>query len=89
MRITDREMLAQEGFTAIRNLLAGRVEGGSDLALKLSQALHNIPVGNNENDERFTAQKIVEVIESNTRFPHIRTLLNFIDTDSSTSRLAS
>lgn len=89
MKITNREMLAQEGFTAIRNLLAGRVEGGSDLALKLSQALHNIPVGDNERDELFTVQNIVEVIESNTRFPHIRTLLNFINTDSSTSKLAS
>lgn len=89
MKITNREMLAQEGFTAIRNLLAGRVEGGSDLALKLSQALHNIPVGDNERDELFTAQNIVEVIESNTRFPHIRTLLNFINTDSSTSKLVS
>ncbi|MFX4226492.1 MAG: hypothetical protein ACFHHU_00955 [Porticoccaceae bacterium] len=45
--------VAQEGFTVIRNLLEGRVKGGSAAAAALAEALHNLPI---EQENSFTHQ---------------------------------
>ncbi len=44
----NTQALAKEGFTLIRNLLEGRVPGGHALALKVSEALHNLPEPGND-----------------------------------------
>ncbi len=43
LAVRNTHALAKAGFITIRNLLEGRVEGGSAAALALAEALHNLP----------------------------------------------
>jgi len=64
----DTHELAKTGFTTIRNLLQGRVEGGDKAALALAEALHNLPDPGNTFQEKITQEKIRKFIES---YPHL------------------
>lgn len=70
--------LAKAGFTTIRNLLEGRVEGGSAAALALAEALHNLPEPGNtflQNTflQKLTLDRLQEFTES---YPHLALMLN-------------
>lgn len=55
--------LARIGFLLVRNLLQGRIHGGTEAALDLADALHNFPENGNEVRLRLTLARLEEVIE--------------------------
>jgi hypothetical protein len=57
----------------IRNLLEGRVEGGSAAALALAEALHNLPEPGNTFLQKLTLDRLQEFTES---YPHLALMLN-------------
>lgn len=65
----DTHNLAKSGFTAIRNLLEGREKGGSEAALALAEALHNLP----ERENRFCHELVLEgLIAFGKKYPHLK-----------------
>jgi len=65
--------LAKAGFITIRNLLEGRVEGGSAAARALAEALHNLPEPGNTFLQKLTLDRLQEFTES---YPHLALMLN-------------
>ncbi len=61
MKIINTERLAQQGFILIRGLLDHRIEGGAALAFQVAEALHNIPVGQNDFTEKMTVERLMEL----------------------------
>lgn len=55
--------LARIGFLLIRNLLQGRMPGGTEAATDLADALHNFPEPGNDIRLKLTLARLTEVIE--------------------------
>lgn len=62
----DTFSLAKWGFTTIRNLLEGRIPGGSEAAKVLAEALHNLPEPDNEFCVDMTIERLARFKE---KFP--------------------
>ncbi|WP_459252881.1 hypothetical protein [Acinetobacter baumannii] len=75
LAVRNTHALAKAGFITIRNLLEGRVEGGSAaaLALALAEALHNLPEPGNTFLQKLTLDRLQEFTES---YPHLALMLN-------------
>lgn len=58
----DTHNLAVVGFTTIRNLLSGRIKGGTQAALDLAEALHNLPDPDNDFTRQLTIRRLQAVI---------------------------
>ena len=65
----DAQPLAKAGFLLIRNLLEGRVAGGSAVALEVAEALHNLPEPGNRFLECHTLKAVGDFV---TRHPEFR-----------------
>jgi len=75
----DTFKLAIAGFVTIRNLLQGRVEGGSGAALELAEALHNLPEPQNVITRDLTLEGLDKFIQ---KHPHLgRLFLSALDGD--------
>lgn len=81
MVITDKVKLAQEGFTLIRNLLEGRVEGGVELAKEVAEALHNLPVGENSFTEKMISESITALQKRHPDCTSIASMTSLISYD--------
>ncbi|WP_252964049.1 hypothetical protein, partial [Shigella sonnei] len=73
LAVRNTHALAKAGFITIRNLLEGRVEGGSAAALALAEALHNLPEPGNTFLQKLTLDRLQEFTES---YPHLALMLN-------------
>jgi len=56
----DTFNLSKWGFTVIRNLLEGRVQGGEYAAKELAEALHNLPEPDNNFCENMTRERLMK-----------------------------
>lgn len=81
MIITDKVQLAQEGFTLIRNLLEGRVEGGVELAKDVAEALHNLSGSENSFTEKMTCEKITALQKRHPDCTSIASMTSLISND--------
>lgn len=68
----DSHDLAKTGFTLIRGLLEGRIQGGSVAALDLAEALHNLPDPGNTFLVELTLRNLTKVA---ARHPQLRASL--------------
>ena len=68
----DTHALAKIGFTLIRDLLAGRVQGGPAAALDLAEALHNLPEPGNTFLEELTLRNLDVFV---AKYPEFRSPL--------------
>ncbi|SDR49006.1 hypothetical protein [Pseudovibrio sp. Tun.PSC04-5.I4] len=79
MKILNAEGLAQEGFVLIRALLDKRIEGGESLALQVAEALHNIPVRENEFTEQMTVERVLELQVKHPEHKQLRNLMRWVE----------
>lgn len=84
MKITNKIQLAQEGFTLIRNLLEGRVEGGVELAKEVAEALHNLPADDNPVTEQMTCENVMALQKEKPDSTHIGSMANLISSTNDT-----
>jgi hypothetical protein len=80
-----REMIDRmttEGFTLIRNLLEGRVKGGANSAHQLAEALHNLPLEqNNDFRTQLVCGSLQKFINAHPWLdPHLRWCKVFVNT---------
>lgn len=68
----DTIALAKVGFMQIRNLLEGRLPGGSAAAFDLAEALHNLPEPGNAFLHNLTLRNLEQVI---VKYPQLRSSL--------------
>lgn len=82
MKLLNQAQLAQEGFTAIRNILEGRSEGGVELAKDIAEALHNIPTVPNEFAESMVCERLLKLQADYSDSQSVRTLASFVSPSS-------
>lgn len=77
------ELLARDGFTIIRSILEGRIAGGVDLALALSEALHNFPIQGDYYSLKLTVEKLSPLVDKHPVLSplsgHLKALITFMD----------
>lgn len=78
MKINDKDGLAQDGFTLIRNLLEGRVEGGVELAKEVAETLHNFPSDGNDVTEQMTCENLIALQKKYSDNASILALTRFV-----------
>jgi len=68
--------LSKSSFTLIRNLLEGRVNGGTEAAKELAEAMHNLPEEGNNLLVKLTTKNLGEFV---LKYPHLKKYIS-IDT---------
>ena len=78
MKISDKDSLAQNGFTLIRNLLEGRVDGSVELAKEIAETLHNFPSDGNDFTEQMTCKNLIALQKKHSDNASISVLTSFV-----------
>jgi hypothetical protein len=60
--------LSKTGFTIIRNLLQGRIEGGTKAAEQLAEGLHNLPEPGNDFLAQMTTERLNAFVNDYPQF---------------------
>jgi hypothetical protein len=67
----DTLRLSKTGFTLIRDLLQGRIEGGVKAAEQLADALHNLPDPGDDFLNRMTIERLQAFAHNHPQIAHI------------------